>query len=144
MDNILKVISLISNLFTIIASGIAIYIFVVKRDKISSVFKLLLNYSSQITLSELKAKLERLNDLNANESSQKDEVVNTLNEIIGQIRGNKKLSDQCKGILGRTTSLVKYPRKLTEPKKRALVSELREYLRHVNLANFDELIGGDK
>lgn len=136
--------SFIANVFTIAASGIAIYIVIFKRETISTVFKVLLNYSSQLTLSELKAKLERLNDLSADDSTQAQEVINILNEIVGQIRGNKRLRSQFPEILSKLQSLAENPRKLTEPRKRSLVSELRESLRHIDLENYDSLMGGVK
>jgi hypothetical protein len=142
MDGFLKTVSLISNVFTIATSGIAIYLFLFKRETISSAFKVLLNYSSQITLSELRAKLERLNNLNTNEPTHIDEIVNIFNEIVGQIRGNKKLRKECSVILKKLSVYAEYPEKLTEPRKRNIVSELRENLRHINIESLDELIGG--
>lgn len=50
-----------ANIFTILASSLAIGIWYRNRDKISSALKLLLNFSFQLTLGELKEKLERLN-----------------------------------------------------------------------------------
>jgi len=138
----MDIIQIIANVFTIIASGIAIYLFIFKLDTISNAFKVLLNYSYQITLSELNAKLERLNDLNANDSSHKEEIVNIFNEIVGQIRGNKKLKKEFSGIFKKLSIYAESPNKLTEPKKRSIVSELRERLRHINFKSFDEMIGG--
>ena len=79
MDILLKISSLLSNVFTIVASAIAIYLFIFKRGAIASAFKVLLNYSSHITLTELRSKLDRLNDLNADEASDKEEIVNIFN-----------------------------------------------------------------
>jgi hypothetical protein len=61
-----------SNVFTILASGIAIYIFFSKRKSISSIFDLLVNYTFQLTLSELKEKIERLNEYNAKDPEQSE------------------------------------------------------------------------
>ena len=138
---ILKILTALANVFAIIASGIAIYLFVAKREVISSALRVLLNYSSQITLAELKAKLERLNDLSANDPDQINDVVNILNEIIGQIRGNKILSKQFEEVISKVSDMVGDKRRLSEPKKRALVSELRERLRNVDVDNYADLIG---
>jgi hypothetical protein len=135
-------IDLISNVFTIVASGIAIYLFIFKRHTISTIFKILLNYSFQVTLSELRTKLERLNDLNVNEPSHTEEITNIFNEIVGQMRGNRKLKKECSGILEKLSIYAESPKKLTEPRKRSIVSELRESLRHIYIASFDELMGG--
>ena len=133
-------ISFLANIFTIIASGIAIYLFVFKRDAVKSVFKVLTNYSYQISLSELKIKLERLNELSVNDQSQSDEIINIFNEIVGQIRGNVMLKNKCEIILKKLTRYAETPRILTEPKKRSIISELREKLRHIDIQNIDELM----
>lgn len=141
MDDILKYIAFTSNLFTICASGIAIYLFFTKRKTFSSVFHLLINYSYQLTLSELKEKLEKLNDYNAKNSEQNEKIVYILNDIIGQIRGNNKLRKHFSELLTQMENLASDKRKLTEPRKRALVSELRERIRHLNLKNIDGFMG---
>jgi hypothetical protein len=144
MQILFNILSAFSDLFTIIASGIAIYIFFFKRDTISSVIKVLLNYSSQIALSELNSKINRLNDLNANEPTEKDEIINILNEVAGQIRGNTKLKIYCSDILSKLEGLTEKARNISEPKKRSIVSELREKLRHASVEEIDDLIGGNK
>jgi hypothetical protein len=114
---------------------------VTKRKSISSVFHILLNYSYQLTLSELKEKLEKLNDYNAKDNEQSEQIIYILNDIIGQIRGNVKLKKHFSEILESIENLVSDKRKLTEPRKRALVSELRERIRHLNIKNIDDLVG---
>jgi len=130
--------------FAIIASGIAIYIFLFKGKTISSVFELLVNYSHQLSLSEVKEKLERLNEYNAKDPAQCEKIVNILNEIIGQIRGNIRLKIHFNELLTTIEILVSDKRKITEPRKRTLVSELRERLRHLNIKNIDNLVGETK
>jgi hypothetical protein len=141
LDDLISYISLISNVFTICASGIAIYLFVAKRKSISSIFHPLINYTYQLTLSEIKEKLEKLNDYNAKDPEQNEQIVNILNEIIGQIRGNEKLKNHFSELLITIENLVSDKRRLTEPRKRAVVSELRERLRHLNVKNIDDLVG---
>ncbi|KOY02216.1 hypothetical protein [Pseudomonas nunensis] len=137
--------SLLSDVFTIFASGIAIYLFVFKRKAISSVFSLLLNYSYQLSLSEMKEKLERLNDCNAKNPEHLDTIMNILHELLGQVRGNDKLklimADQVRSIEVVVTNDSKGKR-ITEPQKRALISEIREKVRHLNVQNIDDLVGG--
>lgn len=134
-------ISLISNVFTIVASGIAIYLFIMKKEEISSVFNLLMNYTHQLSLSEVKEKIERLNEYNAKNPEECENIVNIFNEIIGQIRGNEKLKNHFSNLLTSMETMASDKRRLTEPKKRALVSELRERLRHLNVKNIDTLVG---
>lgn len=141
MDKLLGWVSFASNVSTILASGIAIYIFVMKRHEISSIVSFMLNYTHQISLSEVKEKIERLNEYNAKDPEQCENIVNIFNEIIGQIRGNDKLKSHFSDLLSKLETLSSDKRKLTEPKKRALVSELRERLRHLNVKSIDNLVG---
>lgn len=87
LSTIVNGIVVIADAFTIVASGIAIFIFFTKRRAISSVFNLLLKYGYQITLSELRSKLDRIAELRVASGGQNQEVINTLSEIVGQIRG---------------------------------------------------------
>lgn len=135
------IVSFVASLLTVVASSIAVYLFLVKRDEISSVFSLLVNYTYQLSLSELKEKLERLNDYNAKDQDSLEIIENIFHEIIGQIRGNDKLNRHFTELVERMEDLASNRRKLTEPKKRAVVSELRERLRHLNVANIDSLVG---
>jgi len=134
----LDIISGVANVFTVIASGIAIYVFVLNRKKISAAINLLLNYSFQSTLTEIREKLERLNEYNANDSAGNQEVRNILHEIAGQLRGNQRLFSLLAGMSEKIENLAK-SKKLNEPLKRSMVSELREHLRNIQVnstANF--------
>ena len=137
----MKWISFISNLFTIGASGIAIWLFIAKKETFRSLFSILINYSFQLTISEIKEKIERLNEYNAKSPDELDKIVNIVNEIVGQIRGNETLKDHFAELLTRLELLVSDKRKLTEPRKRAIVSELRERLRNLNITSIDNLLG---
>lgn len=147
-NDVLKLIidaaSLGSDLLTIAASSIAIYLFLAKGKEISSVFSLLVNYTFQMSLSEIKEKLERLNDYNAKDQESCEIIENIFHEIIGQIRGNDKLRGHFSELIDRMEELTSNRKKLTEPKKRAVVSELRERLRNLNVANIDSLIGDER
>jgi hypothetical protein len=141
LDEFIRWVSLISNIFTVFASGVAIYLFLFKRNAISSVFDLLINYTYQLSISEVKEKIERLNEYNAKDPEQNEKIVNIFNEIIGQIKGNHKLNNHFAEFLVTLEDLITDKRKLTEPRKRAAVSELRERLRHLNVQNIDNLVG---
>lgn len=140
MGEISKIISLVSNIFTIGASGIALYLFIFKRRKISIAINLLLNYSTQLTLSELKSKLERLNHYNANVTEQKEEVINILHEINGQVKGNSLLKDNLSEVMANVNKYINKPKQLTEPRKRSLVHELRESIRNLDIVSYNKLV----
>lgn len=144
MALITNILSILANLATIAASGIAIYLFFTKGKTISTAISLLMNYSYQLTLSELKEKLERLNDYNANDSEECNKIVNILHEIIGQIKGNDKLHERFSDITEKIETLASDKRKLTEPRKRSLVSELRERLRNINVTHNALSITGEE
>lgn len=128
----LEALAAAANVFTIIASGLAIYIFLVNRDKLATAFQLLLNYSFQTTLTELKEKLERLNEYNANDTADLPEIRNILHEISGQIRGNHRLLAESPKLADKLENLA-LSKKLSEPLKRSIVSEVREQLRNIQL-----------
>lgn len=144
MDVFMKWIALFSNIFTVVASGIAIFLFITKRESIASVFDLLINYTYQLSLSEVKEKLEKLNEYNAKDTEDNEKIINILNEIIGQIKGNEKLKSHFSELLKDIDGFALGRKKLTEAKKRAIVSELRERLRHLNVRNIDKLVGENK
>lgn len=126
----------VGNIFTIIASSIAIYIFLFNREKIVTALNFILNYSMQLTLNDLKYKVERLNDFNAGNNEQKLEVINILHEIEGQILGNSLLKEKLISQLQKIENFTQSPRTISEPRKRSLVSELRESIRNMDVNNF--------
>ena len=130
----------LANVFTIVASGIAIVVFVRNREKFSTAFRLLLNYSYQTTLTELKEKIERLNEYNANEPEHVDEVRNILQEIAGQIRGNARLAAAIPDLATKLERLAQSKR-LAEPLKRSIVSEVREQVRNIQVNTMETTVG---
>ena len=81
---------------------------------------------------ELKEKLERLNEYSANEPDDLPEIRNIFHEIAGQIRGNKRLSE-AKPELAAKIEAIAHSKKLSEPRKRSIVSEVREELRTIQV-----------
>jgi hypothetical protein len=129
-----------ANVLTIVASAIAILVFILGRKKISAAIELLLTFSFQTTLSELKEKLERLNEYNANEPTDLAEIRNILHEIAGQIKGNERLKRAVPELASKVEAVAN-GKKLSEPSKRSLVSELREHLRNIQVSNIEPMIG---
>lgn len=134
----LDIVSLASNILTIIASAIAVYLFFSKRKEIFSAFTLLLNWSFQTTLSDLRGKLDRLNEYNANEPTETQEIKNILHEIAGQIRGNSRLQQSAPQLAERLESLAS-GRRLTEPNKRSMVAEVREVMRNIQVNSMSQV-----
>jgi hypothetical protein len=138
LKTIADVVSFLANALTIGASSIAIYIFFTKRAEISSAFSALLGWSFQTTLSDLKGKLERLNEYNANEETDQFEIRNILHEIAGQIRGNQRLQSIAPDLANRLERLASQ-KKLSEPAKRSMVAEAREVIRNIQINSHSEV-----
>lgn len=119
----------ITHIFEILASSIAIYLFVFQRKTISGAFKALLSYSRQLTLTELLSKLDRLNELSADNEAHYQTIINILSEIRGQIKGNNKLKIQFSEILKEIEPYCSEKNKIKEPTKRSIVYQIRELIR---------------
>jgi len=90
-------------------------------------------------------KLERLNELNADDELEVNEVINIFNEIVGQIRGNPMIKHKCEPLLSKLIRSAEKPSYLTEARKRSLVSELREIIRHIDVQHIiDDYVGGNE
>ena len=124
-----RYLTIVTHIFELFASGIAIYLFLFQRKTISSAFRALLSYSRQLTLTELLSKLDRLNELNADIEAQNQSVINILSEIRGQIRGNNKLKTQFLDILKEIEPYCLEKTKLKETAKRSIVYQIRELIR---------------
>ena len=133
-------VNFLANLFTIAASGLAIWLFIVNRKQLATAVNVLVNYSFRQSLTDLTYKIDRLNDYKMHDSDGKDEVLNWLHEIEGQIRGNPVLQKLLPEQLTKIASFIRKPDLLTEPRKRSLVSELREAVRGIDLANYQQNI----
>ncbi|MBF0694896.1 MAG: hypothetical protein IR153_07560 [Flavobacterium sp.] len=134
------IINLLANLVTIAASCLAIYIYFANKEKINSALNFILNYSNQLTLTDLKFKIERLNEFNSNDAQEKLEVINILNEIEGQILGNNSFKLKLEVQLRKIEVFTTTPKLLTEPKKRSLVSELKESVRNLDVSNYNNIL----
>lgn len=134
--SIFDILATVANVATVAATGLAFWVYLSNRKQISAAIQLLLNYSFQTTLAELKEKLERLNEYNASDASDVPEIRNILHEITGQIRGNARLNSQM-GSLPDKIERLAMAKKLLEPQKRALISEVREQLRNIQVNSLD-------
>jgi hypothetical protein len=141
---IVKIISLLADFSTIIASGIAIYLFFFKGKYILTVFNVLVNYTTQLTLAELKEKLDVLNDLKVTREEDREEIINVMHDITGQLRGNPKLTPHFSELMRKIEKITMTKGKLTEHWKRSIVSEIREKIRHIGIMSIEEISGEKK
>ena len=139
-NTLYQITGFISSILSGIAASIAIYLFIFKRKSVSYIFHLLLNYSFQMTLNELTAKIELLNDLTVNDKKQREKIINIFNEISGQMRGNKILIKECNDSFRKISKYAENPNELTEPIKRNIISELRENLRAIDVQKYKNII----
>jgi hypothetical protein len=133
-------VAFLANAFTIVASAIAIGVFIAKRKQLATALTLLLNWSYQTTLSDIVGELDRLNEYNASEVDDLAEIKNILHEIAGQFRGNPRLLGSAPTMPDRLESLAS-GKKLTEPNKRSMVAEVREVMRNLQLDSIDPTNG---
>lgn len=127
------IVNAFADALTIVASGIAIYLFLSKRKELGAVFSALAAMANHSSMSDLRAKLDRLNDLNATDPDDRIEVINICHEVCGHIDGNPAFAKSFAEVSVKIKDAVSNKRKpITEPQKRALVSELRESMRHFN------------
>ena len=139
-----NIISFSANVLTIIVSLLAIIIFLTKRKSIATAIKLLLNYSFHVTLSELSSKLDRVVDLKSEDPEQRHEAVCLLNEVIGQVKGNEKVFSRCESFIRRLERYIKNTDRISDPTTRNFVSELREILKHIDVKDYDEILGEEQ
>ncbi|WP_312158263.1 hypothetical protein [Acinetobacter variabilis] len=99
-------ISVLSDLFAIVAASIAIWLFFTKSNEIKTAFNLLLNWSFQLTLTDLKSKIERLNEYSAKDPAELEEIRNILHEIAGQMRGNEQIVQSSKELISKIEKLA--------------------------------------
>jgi hypothetical protein len=132
-------IAVAANIATICAAALAFYIFFSQRKKLGAALNALIGYSFQLTLSEIKEKLERLNDLNVSNDEQREKVHLLLSELVGQLNGNATLRGRLAESIRVLERMVSSGAKLTEPKKRTIVSQLREQIRQVGIHGADKL-----
>ncbi|WP_041979023.1 hypothetical protein [Ectopseudomonas mendocina] len=144
LSEIVTFLEVSADIATIAASGIAVYLFVAKGAAISNALSVLINYSHQVTLAELKEKLERLNDYNVNGEEGYEKVIIIFHEMIGQINGNERLNERFSDLVVKLEAAVSEKQRLTEPRKRSLVSEIRERIRHLNVADNAIVMDGGK
>ncbi|WP_436917625.1 hypothetical protein [Acinetobacter schindleri] len=125
-------ISLLSDLFAIVAASIAIWLFFTKSNEIKTAFNLLLNWSFQLTLTDLKSKIERLNEYSAKDPDELEEIRNILHEIAGQMKGNEQIVKSSNELISKIERLAG-SKNLDEPRKRSIISEIREVLRNMQV-----------
>lgn len=127
-----EIVSVIANVLTMVTGSIALYIFFTKKDELSRAFRLLLDFSYQTTLAELREKLERLNEYTVADPADHDRLKSIMHEISGQIRGNERLHQAAPQLALKFEKMANGT-KFTEPYKRSLVSETREILKNISV-----------
>jgi hypothetical protein len=138
---IADVTSFLANAITIVTGSLAVYIFVKKGPAIAAALNLLINFAFQTTLNELREKLERLNEYHAADTEENEEIVNIFHELHGQINGNSRVLSAMPEIADKLDKMLKSTKTITEPRKRAMVSQIREKLKSMNVENLSNFAG---
>jgi hypothetical protein len=130
-------INLLGNISALAASSIAVIIFFKNRKKIGNALNAIINYSTQLTLTELRFKITKASELNANDINQKEEVLNIFHDVYGQINGNNKLQSPLADFLKKIDEYILDPKLLNEGTKRQVLSELNEKLRNIDISTIN-------
>jgi DNA-binding GntR family transcriptional regulator len=104
---------------------------------------MLVNFSFQTTLGELREKLERLNEYHADDALGNQEIVNIFHELHGQICGNARVLAAMPELADKLEKMLKSAKPIAEPRKRAMVSELREVLKNLNVGSIENYVGAN-
>lgn len=144
-DTVYQIVTFIDSVTSIVVASVGVYIYLTKRKSIKGFFNLLTNYSLQNTIYELFEKLNKLNDFSADDKNRvvKNDIQCLLQDIKGQIEGNKFLKDQFVSDFEELHEYFDNSKKLTEPDKRRIVSRIREKLRTLNLETYSDLARKD-
>jgi len=134
-----KVLSVAADIGTIAASILAFYLFVAKGSELRSMLRAIANFAHQGSLGEIRQKLDLIASLRVQDDQE--EIVSVFHDICGQIDGNPKLKDHFDALTKRVRKHAGARLSLTEPQKRALVSELREKLRHSDISSMADAMG---
>lgn len=145
-DQIYYLVTLTDSILSIVLAGSAIYILITKRKTVKNFFTILTNYSLQNTIYELHDKLNKLimYSVETKSEAQKKEVYGILQEIRGQIEGNKFLKDQFVDDFEEFKDYFDNTKKLTDADKRRIATRLREKLKTLNLEIFNDSVGREK
>ncbi|MCP3040246.1 hypothetical protein K6X12_13190 [Xanthomonas euvesicatoria pv. allii] len=140
-----NLIEVLADLLTIGASGIAIYLFAFRRGDLGAFFRAIVNFANQSSLAEVRQKLEELSSLSAADPANAMEIAGIFHDVCGRIDGNPLLKNRFSEFAERTRRATSNPKRpIPEPQKRALVSELRECLRHLDVITYAEAMGEQK
>lgn len=134
-----KVLSISADIGTILATGLAFYLFLAKGSELRSMLRALSNIAHQGSLGEIRHKLDVIASLRVQDDQE--EIISMFHDICGQIDGNPKLKGHFDEIAKRVKKHAGGRPSLTEPQKRALVSELREKLRHSDAMDIADAMG---
>ncbi|AYF43739.1 hypothetical protein BALOs_0729 [Halobacteriovorax sp. BALOs_7] len=137
LENFKELLEYLNFITAIFASGIVIYLFITKKEQFASLYNVLKNYTQQVALSDLRAKLHSLERFKIDEDNKikanRNEIINLMSEISGQLKGNPLLKIKCADLIRQLDSHISNPNSLTEPQKRVIGHELFEIIRHLSL-----------
>lgn len=137
--------SFVDSLLSICIILIGVVLFFYKRSDIVNYFSLLKNYSLQDTILNLHAKLDRLNDYNADDKDPGTitEIESIMREIVGQVKGNECLLRQLDPtIVSNFEHYISNMEDLSNPIKRGYISQFRENIKSINANIYDQISRG--
>jgi len=140
LSALIKIIELSADLGTITATVIAAIVFFKNGPEIKSLIKTLNNFAHRDSMSELRIKIELLASTKGTEQASSIEISSLFLEICGQIDGSPFLREELSDISSRMRNAASGRKIISEPQKRAMLSKLREMVRHLDYANFGDSV----
>lgn len=133
------IVSFIANIVQISVGVIALYVAWTQRDKISAAFSVLLSYSLQTSLTDLRHWIEKLNEHTVDGTDESKRVRMSLANIFGKIKGNPILYNHFGEKMLKRLKLMMQDldegKPVTETSKISLCSEIKESLTTLEIEN---------
>lgn len=133
-------ISLVANIMEILVGGVALFLAWTQREKISAAFSVLLNYSLQTSLSDLRHWIEKLQESSSEDNDVSKKFRIALAYIFGKIKGNIILNDHFGDRMLKRMKLIMddldNSQTVNETTKISLCSEIKESLATLEVENY--------
>jgi len=139
-----QIVQFATNLVSGTAALVGLLVLVIRRRQIAAFLRIVTRNSLSLTIAELGTKMERLNELSAEDADQKREILNILGEVAGQLVANPSLRGSCADVTTKIGTYLRSPHRLTEPLKRSVIWQIRETTRHTDVKDFEGLMRGNE
>ncbi len=136
----IEITSFLANIIQILFGGTALFFAWTQRDKISAAFSILLGYSLQASLSDLRHWIEKLQESSVEENDPSKKFRTALAYISGKIKGNTILYEHFGDKVLKRLNVMMLDlddeKVVTQTIKMSLCSEIKERLTTLEVKNY--------